>query len=165
MQNKEKNPNLKDLDKLHPLDREKALKKLLTEDNKEFLKIIKEEIEKSELEREHISNLEKVSAKNKNKEEKSLDDIVQKNSEIEETKSKEDKITGQLYGANIQSAYELYSVYDVHKNEPLNVHATHTNTTDKITSGIKEENLSSNFTFNKTTDLYNKKKKDEGHGH
>lgn len=164
MQNKKKNPKLTELDKLHPLDREKALKKLLNNDNKDFLKIIKEEIEKTELEREHISNLEKVSAK-KNEEEKSLDDIVQKNSEIEEIKEKDTKSTGQLYSAKIQSTYEIYSVYDSHKNEPLNVHAAHNDTTDKVTSGIREENLSSNFALNKTTDLYTKKKKGEVYGH
>ena len=173
--NKAKTPeklDLKDLEKLHPVDREKVLRDLLIkEKNEKLLKIIKDEIEKAEEEQQEAKNLEDISKTQPKTKEKELDSLVRNETrELEEAEvRKENKqISGKLYSVKDrehQKAYEVYSAYNpkMNEHEHPNIKLEITSTTERkeeksrlgeeqgIESGIK-----------KMTDLYKKTKKEEG---
>ena len=163
---KQGNKSLKGIEKLHPIERQRFLKSLLVnEKDKEIIKKISEEIKKAELEEEHLQSLEEI-PKEKDDNENNLDNIVKNLSDIEPVKENKTGI-GQVYSQNQEEAYKVYSSYNPLKNEHEHLHVEITNSSsDKVTTGIGEENLSSNFGLNKLTNLYNKdKKKSHEHGH
>ena len=155
--------NLKEIKNLNPVERQKVLREFLaTEQNKEILKLINEEIRKAEIEEETLENLEDIQKKEEEKE-SNLDNLVQKFSENEEFKEHEKKIVGDVYGLHKDDSYKVYSAYNPLQQEDFRVNISSTTNSDKVTTGISEENLSSNF--KKMTELYNKKNKKEGHEH
>ncbi len=154
---------LKKLDQLHPVEREKELRKILLENkSKRFLKIFGEEIEKAESEQEHVESLEKI-PKKLEENPKELDALVKKESEELEEEKKEKIKIGKLYG-HPEEKKELqyagtYSSYGQHK-EPVKIEISSTTNPGKQDQSINttEENIK------KTTELYMTKKK-EKHEH
>ena len=155
---KTKKLSLKRLEQLHPIEREKELRKLLLNNtNKKFLKIITEEIEKAELEQEHLEELIKEPRKIEEKPSE-LDALVKKEIEnIEEEKKEKIKI-GKLYGVKLEEnhgKYQTYTPYEAHKEEfKIEITSTSQNPL-KTNLNSTEENIK------KTTELYMKNKKEE----
>ncbi len=160
---KAKKLSLKRLGQLHPIEREKELRNILLKNtNKKFLKVITEEIEKAELEQEHLEDIAK--SPKKTEEPKELDDLVKKEAEEIEDEKKEKIKIGKLYGVKTEEhhgkEYHSYSPYEPHKEE-LKVEISSTTPTNPVifNPNSTEENIK------KTTELYMKSKKGENHKH
>jgi hypothetical protein len=163
---KSKKPSLKKLSHLHPIEREKELRKILLENKeKKFLKIINDEIEKAESEQGHVESLDELPKKFEEKS-RELDSLVKKESENLEEEKKEKLKIGKLYGHPQEEKKELqyagsYSPYEAHHKEHLKIEIQSTANSVKIDQPINstEENIK------KTTELYMTKKKVEKHEH
>ncbi|MEK6936718.1 MAG: hypothetical protein AABW58_01465 [Nanoarchaeota archaeon] len=159
---KPKKPSIKRIEQLHPLQREKELRKLLLENkNKKFLRIITEQIEKAELEQEHLESSKKEPKKTE--EPKELDTLVKKEAENLEEEKKEKVKIGKLYGIKLEEhhgkEYQTYTTYAEHKEElKIELQSTTPTNTPQFTPGSTEESIK------KTTELYMKKKQ-EKHEH
>ena len=174
-QNKVKSLNLKEIEKLHPVERQKVLKEFLaSEKNKELLKLINEEIRKAELEEETLEKLEDIPKKEKEKG-SNLDNLVQRISENEtEPQKKEITVSGKLYNVKEEEhqAYKVYNSYNPTSHEqPVKVEFTSTTEQNSLLKGeinskFGEQNLSIESGIKKVTDLYKgKKKEEERNGH
>ena len=157
---------LKRLEQLHPIEREKELRKVLLENkNKKFLRIINEEIEKAEEEQEHSASLEKIPKKEtKEKEPEGLSTLVKKEAEELEENKKEKIRIGKVYGVkeeHRENKYSTYTVYSPHK-ENIKVEITSTQSAPANPPEINTAEES----IKKTTELYlSKNKKREKHEH
>ena len=163
--NKNKKPDLSELNKLNPADRQRILKELLSkETNENFLKLLSEEIRKAELEEEKLENLENLAEKKEGKKESNLDNLVEKYDEETNTKKEQQKVSGALYNVKEQSIYDIQSAYAGHQHTQEFKSPELALNSDKVTTGLSQESLSNNSGLDKTKDLYNKKKTHE-HGH
>lgn len=162
--------DLKEILKLHPIEREKELRKLLVEKNKTFFDIINKEIEKAELEQEDSEKLEDISRK-KETNLANLDKLVEKFSDEELSKEAEKNLKGEIvYG--VKENPGTYGVY-----LPINTsnqdYLTHTHEHNKQFDTLPEQNKKSTFgeelnnegSFKKIDELYRSKNKKLAHEH
>lgn len=162
---KTKKTSLKKINQLHPIEREKELRKLLLENkSKKFLKIINEEIEKAESEQEHVGSLESIPKKIE-EESKALDSLVKRESKNLEEEKKEKTKIGKLYGhseENNKLQYAgSYSPYENHQDH-IKIEIQSTTNPVKLNESI---NTTTEENIKKTTELYMSKKKEEKHEH
>ena len=162
---KTKKPSLKKFGQLHPVEREKELRKLAIENkSRKFFEIISEEIEKAELEQEHSESLEKIPEKEEKKPEELGELVKRESEELEESEKKEKIKIGKIYGHPAEedngSGYIINAPYENKKEE---IKIEFTSTSENLLKQ-KEINIGEE-TIKKTTELYKHKKKVEEHGH
>ena len=168
MKTKEKSEiNFTEIEKINPVDRQKILKELFSKaKDRELLKRISEEIIRAEIEEENLEKNLEEPQKEEKIETTSLDNLVERFSEDTPEREKENqKETGKVYGADTTSLYDAYKVdlYS-HDHKSFNIEITG-NTGDKVTTGLGEQDLSSNFSLKRLSEMYNKGKKEKDHGH
>ena len=168
MKAKEKHEiNFTEIEKINPVERQKILKELFSKTkDRELLKRIGEEIIRAEIEEEKLEKNLEEPVKEEKTENTNLDNLVERFSENTSEKERENqKETSKGYGIDIPSLYEAYKVdlYS-HEHKSHNVEITG-NMGDKVTTGLGEQDLSSNFSLKKLSELYNKGKKEKEHGH
>lgn len=147
--------NLKEIRKLHPLERQRLLKDLLQiEKDPGLIKLIKEEIREAELEERHVKNLEKVPEKEEVP--TNLGALVEKLAETEEAKKPMEKVSGRIYGHE-EEAYKAMGYSGV---EQLKVEITSMSSSG-VTTSTGDQNLSKDPNLKKLEDLYKKKKQEE----
>ena len=168
---KDKPLDLTEIEKLPLLERQRIFKEFLVNSkNKDVLRLINDEIKKTEFEEEELEKLEDI-PKKKEEETKgqNLDNLVERFSEKELPKENEKNVSGRLYGLkeeHNQDVYKIDNTYTPQKADSFKSMDSGTLNSEKVKSGLNEENLSNSFGLKKMTDMYNKHKKGEhDHGH